>query len=808
MKNGSLVQVHSFKNRALSMLLSFLMVLSAVSIGFVFAPKAVASAAGGQYLVRVLLVATNDYDMEDGSMTITYYRNNKVGSDGTYSHAVGNSVDSQTNIFNGGSANFGYFPSNAGVWLDGFPTSVSVRMKKTSNGWFWNTDGKFDIYVQVYKSNGWSDYGGTATNNGSINDSYKKGLYTGNASISGTGYFSGTASTTSNYPTFDGTASVSGDDRVYVGTNGTAATGNYTFSNHTDQYGTAIYPIWSATNGTINTAGNTYSTYTKTNAVSYADSSDSKDYTGTVSAQHPKGTATKSTTVYVPHDITINYGGGKDASNGPGPSTAVGYTKNSTTTSDGKTNTVALPSLTKNGYLQDGWDISPSGCGSVSGSTYSIGNGNATLTAKWKPKVIDLTLDNQNATAAGTSHAYYKYNTNAYYTANDSGTLSGAITSITKPEKTGYTFGGYYTQTNGGGTQYINENGAFVNNPYSAIHSDTTLYAKWTINKYTVIWENADGTVLETDNNVEYGATPSYDGNEPTKATDADYHYTFSSWSGPATVTGATTMTAQFTSTAHTSGEWITSDTQHWKACTVCGYITSTKTNHSGGTATCTAAATCSTCNKSYGTVNANNHNYNYAGATFNWNDYACTTATVRCSNNTTHTETENTSVTSAVTTDPSYTDDGVRTYTAKFTKNSTDYTSQKTAAVPSLYSLIDLDDAPPVAQGFTAGGVYTFSATAKKSGIGYSLAGLSATAATAHPVAKSSGAITGYNVNTLTLSNASVTILSGNKIRITPTSMNFSSPIVFYAVVAVTGTQAEKYDTNTVYSYRKITVR
>ena len=47
-------------------------------------------------------------------------------------------------------------------------------------------------------------------------------------------------------------------------------------------------------------------------------------------------------------------------------------------------------------------------------------------------------------------------------------------------------------------------------------------------NKYTVTWMNG-GTGLETDENVEHGAEPSYDGTEPDK-TALDYVYTFLGW--------------------------------------------------------------------------------------------------------------------------------------------------------------------------------------------------------------------------------------------------------------------------------------
>ena len=72
-----------------------------------------------------------------------------------------------------------------------------------------------------------------------------------------------------------------------------------------------------------------------------------------------------------------------------------------------------------------------------------------------------------------------------------------------------------------------------------------------TLRKYTVTWESADGATLKTEQ-VAYGSTPRYTGATPTKASDAQYSYTFSGWSPAITsVTKDQTYTAQFDSTVN-----------------------------------------------------------------------------------------------------------------------------------------------------------------------------------------------------------------------------------------------------------------
>ena len=79
---------------------------------------------------------------------------------------------------------------------------------------------------------------------------------------------------------------------------------------------------------------------------------------------------------------------------------------------------------------------------------------------------------------------------------------ASALTQITTPTRTGYTFRGYYTEANGGGQQiytangtsaltsddttYVDRNGKWVN------ANNFTLYAYWTANTYSITF-NAEG---------------------------------------------------------------------------------------------------------------------------------------------------------------------------------------------------------------------------------------------------------------------------------------------------------------------------
>ena len=84
-----------------------------------------------------------------------------------------------------------------------------------------------------------------------------------------------------------------------------------------------------------------------------------------------------------------------------------------------------------------------------------------------------------------------------------------------------------------------------------SVTDDLAIRANFTrtLNTYTVTWKNGED-VIETDTDVPYGETPSYDGETPTKDEDAENTYTFDAWSPAITaVVGNATYTAMFTAT-------------------------------------------------------------------------------------------------------------------------------------------------------------------------------------------------------------------------------------------------------------------
>ena len=110
---------------------------------------------------------------------------------------------------------------------------------------------------------------------------------------------------------------------------------------------------------------------------------------------------------------------------------------------------------------------------------------NVTCTAQWTANTYTITLDQQEATTQGITTVEATY--------------GSALPSIAEnlPSKTGYDFGGYFTEPNGNGTQYYHGTGNGARN--WNIASETTLYAYWKPNTCTLIF-NMNGGVGEQPN--------------------------------------------------------------------------------------------------------------------------------------------------------------------------------------------------------------------------------------------------------------------------------------------------------------------
>jgi len=181
---------------------------------------------------------------------------------------------------------------------------------------------------------------------------------------------------------------------------------------------------------------------------------------------------------------------------------------------------------TATGYTFGGWFKEPS-CATAWNFDEDTIASDITIYAKWTINSYTVTFDVQeHGTAPAVQSVEY----------------GGKVIQPEDPTATGYTFGGWFKEPSCTTAWNFGDD---------TVVSDITIYAKWTINSYTVIWKNGDN-ILETDTDVLYGSQPSYDGPTPTKEADAKYTYTFSGWSPAlAPVSQDITYEATFESKEH-----------------------------------------------------------------------------------------------------------------------------------------------------------------------------------------------------------------------------------------------------------------
>lgn len=177
-------------------------------------------------------------------------------------------------------------------------------------------------------------------------------------------------------------------------------------------------------------------------------------------------------------------------------------------------------------YTFDGWD-----------PEIADVTGNVTYTAKYKSEVNEYKVTWKNEDGTELASAKVAYGTVPEY--------KGETPAKDDDAQYSYAFAGWTPEV-------------------VAVTGEATYTAKFTptVKNYKVVWKDADGTILETDENVAYGDKPSYDGQAPAKAADAQYTYTFDGWNPEVTtVTGDTEYTAKYSKTVNKyTVTWIGED--------------------------------------------------------------------------------------------------------------------------------------------------------------------------------------------------------------------------------------------------------
>ena len=138
-----------------------------------------------------------------------------------------------------------------------------------------------------------------------------------------------------------------------------------------------------------------------------------------------------------------------------------------------------LPTPTKQGHIFDGWYVG----NTKIDSTYIV-SGNITIVAHWIPTTGTYTVTFKGFNADGTDKT-------------ETVMAGGKVANPGTLTETGYTFGGYYADSN-----YTT---AFDFN--AVITSNTSVYVKWTANTYKVTFNANGGSVTPDKIDVTYNST-------------------------------------------------------------------------------------------------------------------------------------------------------------------------------------------------------------------------------------------------------------------------------------------------------------
>ena len=191
------------------------------------------------------------------------------------------------------------------------------------------------------------------------------------------------------------------------------------------------------------------------------------------------------------------------------------------TTINHGSNITAPAAMTKTGYTFNGWFSDEA---LTSAITFPIANVTASRTfyAKW-------TLNNYAVTWNADGGAPVPTQTTVNH--------GNSITAPSTMTKTGYTFGGWYSD------EALT---AAVTFPIANVTTARTFYAKWTLNNYTITWNADGGTPIPTQTTVNHGSSIT------APATMTKTGYTFGGWYSDEALTSAVTFPIANVTTART----------------------------------------------------------------------------------------------------------------------------------------------------------------------------------------------------------------------------------------------------------------
>lgn len=182
-----------------------------------------------------------------------------------------------------------------------------------------------------------------------------------------------------------------------------------------------------------------------------------------------------------------------------------------------------------------------------------------TFTAQWTDNTYTITFHpGDGVTTTGTTEVKEWYS-HAYRVQSGTGSMSWtAVTEITLPTKTGYTFAGYYNNPSFTGTPVMTDATLPVTTPTATYFTaDADLYAKWTANTYSIAY-TLNGGAYGTNHPTSATFDSVFTVNNPTHE-----HATFSGW----TVAGMNNGVTHYYGTSNpptstTTGTSITTPTK------------------------------------------------------------------------------------------------------------------------------------------------------------------------------------------------------------------------------------------------------